>query len=112
MSEKRKRDILIRIHSPLLFVQGDMKLDEDSPLASLKRERAANLINLPPRPLFGGEKVKKSTMGVILSGAKDLSLLFSGNAEMLRCAQHDKSEFFHAFRWEGGEGAKRAHGEF
>jgi hypothetical protein len=48
--------------------------------------------------------VKKSTMAVILSGAKDLSLFFSGNAEMLRCAQHDKSEFF-TFRRAGARGS-------
>jgi hypothetical protein len=47
------------------------------------------------------EAVKKST-AVILSEAKDLRSCFCFNdlrttAEMLRCAQHDRIEFFHSF---------------
>ncbi len=51
------------------------------------------------------EGVKKST-AAILGAAKDPRGCFGSNelrrtAEMLRCAQHDRIEFFHTFRGEG-----------
>ena len=54
------------------------------------------------RTLQGREGVKKSTT-VILSVAKDLSSCFCfkdlrTTVGMLRCAQHDRIEFFHTFR--------------
>ena len=44
------------------------------------------------------EGVKKSTTPVILSKAKDLWSLPSMKGEMLRCAQHDRFEFFHTLK--------------
>mgnify|MGYP001176977676 FL=1 len=41
--------------------------------------------------------MNKLAVPVILSEAKDPSILFSVNAEMLRYAQHDISGFFHTF---------------